>query len=141
MVNNPSLLLEEGVYKGYEFCIIHNGRGYRCGYFKVTPGHPYYGKDYSDLYEEVDVHGGLTFADKDYPCGRDNDDGWWLGFDCAHSLDAVDTSLPGDHHRMFDLFPELINSNYSKHATVKDNDYVRKNCFSGIESALRAEKS
>jgi hypothetical protein len=58
---------------------------FRCGYVRVPPGHPHYGKDHDDV--GVDVHGGLTFAQLE-PC-KDHEDGqgWWLGFDCHHCFD------------------------------------------------------
>lgn len=79
--------------------IVRNDLGSLCGYVAVERGHPLYGKDYDDV-ENVDVHGGLTYAD---PCrggseesavchipepGK-SDDVWWLGFDCAHAWDIT----------------------------------------------------
>lgn len=97
--------------------------GHLCGYVGVPPGHPWHGKDYNacttrgvvEMSEEgffdvpsgqyVDVHGGLTFADKCQPHpdgeGRgvchvagpgEPEDIWWLGFDCAHSGDVSPAS-------------------------------------------------
>lgn len=81
-------------------CMIHRGRmGALCGYVGVGPDHPLHGKDYNTL--NVDVHGGLTYADGcqegDDPAinvchipqpGRP-DDVWWFGFDCGHFHDFV----------------------------------------------------
>jgi hypothetical protein len=69
-----------------------------CGYVGLPPGHPLHGKDYGDA--DVEVHGGLTFADT---CHKDEDDPsryvchlpepgepekvWWFGFDCHHHMD------------------------------------------------------
>lgn len=69
-------------------CAVVQGReaGNRCGYVRVPPGHPYYGKDYDNV--DVDVHGGLTFAELE-PCTEHEDgQGYWFGFDCAHFGDA-----------------------------------------------------
>jgi hypothetical protein len=38
----------------------------------------------------VDVHGGLTFANK-----FNDADLWWFGFDCAHAGDGRNSSEPG----------------------------------------------
>lgn len=71
--------------------------GALCGYVGVPPSHPAFGKFYDDV--DVEVHGGLTFADK---CHESDDEGrgichvtepgepdvWWLGFDCAHFMDV-----------------------------------------------------
>jgi hypothetical protein len=78
--------------------VRHQEMGHWCGYVGVPEGHPAFGKDYDDV--DVDVHGGLTFADEcnenaDNPAsavchvpfeGRP-DHVWWLGFDCAHAYD------------------------------------------------------
>lgn len=58
----------------------------RCGYVRVPPSHPLHGKSYDDA--DVDVHGGLTFADIE-PCTEEDGTGWWFGFDCAHWQDAL----------------------------------------------------
>jgi hypothetical protein len=56
---------------------------HRCGYVRVPPGHPLFGKDYNDV--DVEVHGGLTFAEIE-PCKEHEDgQGYWFGFDCAHA--------------------------------------------------------
>ncbi|MEK9810388.1 MAG: hypothetical protein VW362_08065 [Candidatus Nanopelagicales bacterium] len=79
----------------------HPTGGHLCGYIGVTPGHPWYGKDYEEI--GADVHGGLTFAQHERRDQRFNwdterwleidsepyphDTGmdvWWVGFDCAH---------------------------------------------------------
>jgi hypothetical protein len=44
----------------------------------------------------VNVHGGITF------CGEFNSmykiNGWWIGFDCAHCDDELDTSIMCENH-------------------------------------------
>jgi hypothetical protein len=60
---------------------------HRCGYVRVPPGHPLYLEHYDHV--DVDVHGGLTFAEIE-PCTEHEDgQGWWFGFDCAHHMDAL----------------------------------------------------
>lgn len=65
--------------------------GHWCGYVAVPPGHPLHGKPYS--VPEVDVHGGLTYADAcqghvcHVPKPGEPDDVWWFGFDCGHASD------------------------------------------------------
>jgi hypothetical protein len=77
--------------------VRHERYGHWCGYVGVPPGHPAHGKGYSSV--EVEVHGGLTFADR---CDETAPEGhgichvpgpgrpadvWWLGFDCGHAWD------------------------------------------------------
>lgn len=73
-------------------CILHRGGGGAwCGYVGLPPGHAAHGKVYNDV--DVDVHGGLTYADKcggaicHVPAPGEPDDLWWLGFDCSHYRD------------------------------------------------------
>jgi hypothetical protein len=77
--------------------------GHLCGYVGVAEGHPMYGKGYDDVTqangEYIDVHGGLTFANKCQPSETESrgichlpepgepDHVWWFGFDCAHAWD------------------------------------------------------
>ena len=96
-------------YNPYIACMLkRNPMGAWCGYAGVTPGHPLYQVDY-DSAGDIDVHGGLTYSAM---CDGDEEKGichvakgidgeeveaWWLGFDCAHALDAVPllSVLPG----------------------------------------------
>lgn len=82
--------------------VRHERSGHWCGYVGVTEGHPLFEKDYDEHYAmgiEIDVHGGLTFAEA---CSESEDPGrgichvplegrpdhvWWFGFDCHHGGD------------------------------------------------------
>lgn len=59
-------------------CLIRPGFIGMCGYVGVPLGHPWYGNS-----PDVDVHGGVTFAemgdDNPWPKGL-----YWIGFDTAH---------------------------------------------------------
>jgi hypothetical protein len=91
-IDRPDDVLAKGEHLGFQWVVVHNGMGYRCGYVRVPLGHPWHGKDYNDL--NVEVHGGVSFAEADVPCdapGADTD--WWIGFDCAHAFDAPDPEL------------------------------------------------
>ena len=122
---SPEVLLSKGVHEGYEWEVVFNRIGYRCGYVRVPAGHPWHGKDYNDL--DPDVHGGLTFAKADTDCGKGGEDSaWWLGFDCAHYMDAPDPSLPGYR-------PEMAIG-----GTVKTTGYVEAECRSLAEQAKAA---
>jgi hypothetical protein len=83
---------------GLPCLIVRNRLGALCGYVGVPRSHPAYRKDYDEV--DVEVHGGLTFADKCSPgeesraiCHKveagENDDVWWLGFDCSHYGDLA----------------------------------------------------
>lgn len=73
--------------------------GHRCGYVGVPKGHSLYGKDYTDIYEKIDCHGGLTYSsdfkfyDEEgfttYPT-KEKNNLWWFGWDYAHYGDGID---------------------------------------------------
>jgi hypothetical protein len=74
-------------------CAVVQGREaqFRCGYVRVPPGHAMHGRNYDNV--DVEVHGGLTFAEEE-PCAHEDGQGWWFGFDCAHAGDAsIDLSV------------------------------------------------
>ncbi len=132
-VKSPDHVLAEGTHAGHEWVVVHNGMGYRCGYVKVEPGHPWHGKDDSQLYDEgkaPEVHGGITFAQADVPCDKGGpDNGWWLGFDCAHSMDAQDPSLPTEHYMR------------SCGGMIRDQKYVEEQCRNLCVQAAEAGRS
>jgi hypothetical protein len=89
---------------GYPIMIVRglSGTAHLCGYVGVPQSHPFYGLDYDTAHElgDIDVHGGLTFAnlarkninDRNtfyYGHGQPNKKWWWFGFDCAHYHDIA----------------------------------------------------
>lgn len=129
----PQDVLLKSEHAGHEFVIIHNGDGYRCGYVKVTPGHPWFGKDYDQI--ECTVHGGLTFSEMDVPCGKGGpDDGYWIGFDCAHCGDLSDPELPSLPPSPYRDWLRTENSQ----GVVRSQEYVIGQCKSLCEQAKEA---
>lgn len=125
-VHRPNDVLGEGTHLGFEWVVVHNGMGYRCGYVRVPKGHPWHGKGYDDV--DADCHGGLTFAKADEPCDKGGpDDAWWLGFDCGHAGDEQDLSLPHDHV-------------FGVGGVVRTQLYVEQECRSLCEQAAEAAK-
>lgn len=95
-LNEPNRL--EFKHLGYDCLINRNPYGALCGYVAVPPGHPWHSKTYNDLGEAdiwPNVHGGLTYSEKcqgpicHKPKPGEEDDVWWLGFDCAHFDDLI----------------------------------------------------
>lgn len=81
----PFRVEREWVHAGLKCAVVQaREAGHRCGYVRVPPNHPAFQKPYDDV--DVNVHGGLTFADLE-PCAHEDGQGWWLGFDCAHYND------------------------------------------------------
>jgi len=132
-VHRPNDVLGQGAHCGFEWSIVHNGLGYRCGYVRVPIGHPWYGKSWEDDID-VAVHGGVTFGEKDEPCDKGGvDDSWWIGFDCAHSGDAQDPELPANYHM------PAFGIMRAEH-TVRTQEYVEAECRSLCEQAAEAAK-
>lgn len=124
-VKRPECILSEGEHAGYQFTVVHNGLGHRCGYVRVPKGHPWHRKDYDDV--QADVHGGLTFSEPDVPCDHGGPyDAYWLGFDCAHLDDAADPALPGSERMGF------------SRGVVRTQEYVEGQCRSLCEQAAQA---
>jgi hypothetical protein len=86
-------------------CMVRRGpSGAWCGYVGVPEGHSLFGKSYHDV--EMNVHGGLTFADTcdtdgpeesaicHIPEPRRPDVIWWFGFDCGHAFDLMPVYQP-----------------------------------------------
>lgn len=116
-------VLGAGEHRGFKWQVVHNNMGFRCGYIQVLPGHPWHGKHYDEVNEDVDVHGGLTFS-------RFDKKDYWLGFDCAHCFDGVDTSLPHN---------SVVAGVMKK--TVRTQEYVEMECKKLCEQAELAERS
>lgn len=128
----PEALLANGTHAGYEWEVTSNRLGFRCGYVRVPPGHPWHGKDHDDV--DAEVHGGLTFAEADEHCGKGGpDDAWWLGFDCAHAGDAPDPALPGGHRLA--VLSEIYND-FPSYATIRTTEYVSGQCRRLIDQAV-----
>ena len=96
--NEPDKIQGVDEATGLAYLIVrHTSSGHLCGYVGVPSNHPCYMMDYSDV--PVDVHGGLTYGSKcsgvicHVPQPGEPDDIYWLGFDCAHSMDLSPTTL------------------------------------------------
>ena len=109
----------------YPCLIKRNPYGALCGYVGVEETHPAFGQGYDDV--DVDVHGGLTFADRcqegpiekqpelicHIPDAGESDNIWWLGFDCAHANDLM-PGYPTYSDMMFPLRGVYRNVNFVK---------------------------
>src|SRR2546421_679762 len=83
----PFKVEREWVHAGLNCAVTQPEEGAaRCGYVRVPPKHPAHSLDYDSI--DVDVHGGLSFAEIE-PCAHEDGIGWWLGFDCCHAGDAM----------------------------------------------------
>ena len=97
--------------------IVRNPMGCLCGYVSVTESNLVYNQTYNEIeYKYAEVHGGLTYTEKD-------GDLWQLGFDCGHAMEDI---IPA----MLDVWKRVPNFPKEralfKDATYKDIGYVIK---------------
>lgn len=125
----PDSLLAKGVEAGYEWEVVHNRRGFRCGYVRVPLGHPWHGKHHPDC----SVHGDVNVARPDV---GGPDDGWWLGFDCNHYMDAPDPDLPGSE---FEISVRAKIPGLAA-CVIRTQEYVENECRRLAQQAAAAAK-
>lgn len=100
---------------GLKAQVVATPMGHRCGYVLVPAEHPMFGKHYDDV--EVDVHGGLTYAEAE-------DGLWCFGYDCAHWDDAKDPEIMSDEQKkVFMNWPDTG-------GTIKTLDFCVAECES-----------
>jgi hypothetical protein len=140
--SNNSRILDHGTHMGFEWYVLYNFTGHRCGYVQIPVGHPWYEKDYEEI--ECSVHGSLTYGDVS-PDGK-----FYVGFDCAHFGDLPDFDLPfGDdpdspecqtaRKLIMDCHERSIGILGRDHRmTIKGTDYVKKECIELCEQAAQA---
>jgi hypothetical protein len=123
-VLHPERLIEQGEAHGLKWVVTHNGNGYRCGYVRIPVEHPLHGEKGINL-DDLEAHGGISFAAADYPCDDEQDGGgWWIGFDCAHPYDAPDISLFGSD----DDIPGWVRFMGQQPGEIRSTEYVKAEC-------------
>lgn len=116
--------------------IRHAGLLHWCGYVGIPKTHKYYGKGYSEI-PDMDVHGGLTYAEKchGHICHitKDNDDLWWFGFDCAHHQDLIPYMQKHENE-----IPRIAKSLYNLDSIYRNASYVISEARSLAEQLKKA---
>ena len=123
-------------YKGLPCVVLFMPMGYRCGYVGLPKSNKYYKKKYDDI--PVDCHCGLTYSEPRL-FGQNDNDTWWIGFDCGHCRDGLDSKAFYSYYdddlktmepisrnvymdglgRMFDICSEY---------SVRTQEYVENEC-------------
>ncbi|MEM7515319.1 MAG: hypothetical protein AAF368_00145 [Planctomycetota bacterium] len=118
-----------GTCRGFELVALrHSGLGHWCGYLCIPEGHPLHGRDLESDDLGPDIHGGWTWARSYLPNKKDASDGWWVGFDCAHSGDLQ----PGGRWR-------TKPTPFANNSTYKTLNFVKSELFRAcaeLEEAL-----
>lgn len=126
-------------------CMVRRGgQGAWCGYVGVSEGHPLFEKGHYDDYNAIVVHGGVTFMDhcsnEDEPARAichivepgENDNVWWIGFDCNHGGDIA----PETEH-LYKTLNLPCTPSFDVCATYKTIEYVTKETL-GLAQQLKA---
>jgi hypothetical protein len=115
-------------YKGYDYKVVLQSLGHRCGYVILPKGHKLEGKDYYDI--PISCHGGLTY-------GSWEKDRYVIGFDCAHSWDAPDYGAL-KHYHMYNATTEYLENHSwrNDNAVIKTKEYVIDECKSIIDQLI-----
>lgn len=111
-------------HSGYACLLVRRARyGYWCGYVGVDGGHPFYGKDWSDVDAKIErVHRGLSYSARceDPICHTPEPgmpaDVWWFGFDCGSIFDLFPGTFANEQ------LPFTVTyraQTYAKHETEK----------------------
>ena len=123
------------IHKELRCVVVFTRMGHRCGYVGVPKEHILYGKSYSDILEDLDVHGGITYSEgnNNYPVIT-NDKLWWFGFDLAHYMDGKDLDLALKYELLDEStylkLKEIENMYPISETTVKSLDYCINECKS-----------
>lgn len=144
-----------GTYKDYEYLIVLNTTGHRCGYVAIPPEHRYSQTPEEERttishkykhygYEKLDIHchGGLTFMSPSHglkdllttPC---ND--MWIGFDCGHCDDAIDKEALRKYYgeEAYEKRASYIDAMSDLDQSVKPFTFVEKECHYIIDQLIQ----
>jgi hypothetical protein len=102
--------------------------GHWCGYICIPKDHAWYGKERDGI--DCNIHGGITYSEEE-------EDGFWIGFDCAHAYDMSPSinmimqkrNIPGEKVIISFLNP-----------TYKNLNYVIQECKKLVDQAIEASK-
>jgi hypothetical protein len=141
-IHRPNDVLATGEHLGFEWHVLRNHRGYRCGYVRVPAGHPWHGRyhnefnqeDVDEVLEAVKLHNELSFSEPDMACDKEGEDNaWWLGFAYSYTEDLPDPLLAENSDD-----PEFWRSIAFDDATVKSQEFYEAECRSLCEQAAAA---
>lgn len=121
-------------YKGHDCICVFNRNGYRCGYVSTTLR-----RDYDDF--DIDCHCGLTFGGTLSEAFAPKE-AFYIGFDCGHCCDGIDTKLAYDLGLIDEATKEMFEQSFSylSDYPVRDIDYVVEQCKKIVDQLEELEK-
>ena len=84
------MILKEWQHAGMTCALRHGAFDAPCGYVAVPKEHKLYRRPTCEVYDLVDIHGGVTWSNK---LTKDEKNRWWIGFDMAHAGDFDEFDL------------------------------------------------
>ncbi len=103
-----------------------------CGYVSIDKNHKHYRKTYDNL-QNIDIHGGLTFAGDAY---WEESNNHWLGFDALHLGDAYaweegkELITTDDEKIQVKSAQNILGKYPEPEAEIRDLNYIIEQCES-----------
>lgn len=129
-------------HKGFLCVVLFQSMGFRTGYVGIPKGHKCYGQHYDRI--DVSCHCGLTYSSTSL-INQNDEDIWWIGFDCGHCCDANDYAKAkeyfADNQPVMEslLRLEELNNIYDTGGEIRTFEYVKEQCKYIVEQLLERE--
>ena len=115
-----SEVLDTGFCFGLLYYIMNLGT-HPTAYIKIPEGHRLYVKTDEKIYQEVDVHGGITYINDSITIENNQKiDGWFIGWDYGHY---------GDYMGIEELVPMEFRIGGKKWTTQEIYKELREACY------------
>lgn len=149
--NRGTVIETGGKYKGYDWLVVFQSMGFRCGYVAIPSDHPM-NESNKSCPDNIEVHGGVTFFDENHLSkaffGNKACTDKWIGFDAGHSWDILDMKSA------LKYFPDLskeeikhiifMNSCRSEitnfDSNLRDKQYMEDQCKYMIDQLIEMEQ-
>lgn len=133
-MNKFAVVEKQFQYKGHDCICVFNRNGYRCGYVSTTLH-----RGYDDF--DIDCHCGLTFSGV-LPEAYAPKEQFYIGFDCGHCCDGIDTKLAYDYGLIDEATKEFLEESYLylSEYSVRDVEYVVEQCKKIVDQLEELEK-
>lgn len=142
MLGKP-IVEERFIYKGYPCVVLFQPLAFRTGYVGLPKTSKYYKENYSCI--PISCHGGLTYG-RNYLFGQNDEETWWIGFDCAHYGDGYDNKAAKEYYKndkaamkQLQKLKDLhdMSNGYWEFRTL---DYVKRDCKFIVDQIIELEE-